>query len=68
MNKFESVPNFGSVVATFSLFELSEWASIFGILFGFATLLIHLYYKRKEFELKKIELEWKLQNEKNKQN
>lgn len=66
MNKYESVPIFGSILALASGWKLEEWASIFGILFGFCTVLIHLYYKQKEFELKKIELELKYQYEQNK--
>ena len=42
----------------------STVASICGILFGLATILINWYYKQKEYELRKIQLEKDLKNDK----
>lgn len=64
MNKLESVPIFGTLVATISAYNLDEWASILGILFGFVTVFTHVYYKKREFALKKLELEYRYGNEK----
>ncbi|MFZ7173987.1 HP1 family phage holin [[Pasteurella] aerogenes] len=48
---------FGSVVTFFSGFNLNDLASLSGIIFGLITLLIHWYYKQKDYELKKAKLE-----------
>ena len=42
----------------------STVASICGILFGLATILINWYYKQKEYELRKIQIEKDLHNDK----
>lgn len=42
----------------------SDLASIFGILFGLATLLINWHYKQKDYELRKLEIEKGLSHEK----
>ncbi|SMB82442.1 holin, HP1 family [Pasteurella testudinis DSM 23072] len=53
----------GSIVAVLSGLSISDWAAIFGILFGFATLLTNMYYKRKEHQIKLKELELKIEKE-----
>ncbi|KGQ43219.1 hypothetical protein JP28_09425 [Gallibacterium anatis] len=60
MNKFEGVSYLGSAVALISGLNLSDWAAIFGILFGFCTLLITWHYKQKEYELRRLELNVRL--------
>ncbi|MDA3979039.1 HP1 family phage holin [Gallibacterium sp. AGMB14963] len=57
MNKFENMSFFGSAVAFFSGLTLNEWCSIFGILFGFCTVVLTWYYKKKDYELRRLELE-----------
>lgn len=47
---------FGSVVTFFSGLNWNDLASLFGIIFGLLTLLIHWYYKQKDYELKKAKL------------
>ncbi|MGR6981202.1 HP1 family phage holin [Testudinibacter sp. P27/CKL/0425] len=60
----ENASYWGALIATISGYSINEWAAVFGILFGFSTLLINMYYKRKEFQLKLQEHHLKL-NEKN---
>ncbi|KGQ51390.1 hypothetical protein JL12_03665 [Gallibacterium anatis 10672-6] len=60
MNKFDGVSYLGSVVALVSGLSLHEWAAVFGILFGFCTLLITWHYKQKEYELRRLELNVRL--------
>lgn len=43
---------------------LSDFATICGILFGLFTLLLNWYYKQKEIELRQLEIEKGLKNEK----
>lgn len=43
----------------------STVASICGIAFGLATILINWYYKQKEYELRKLQLEKDLKDDKN---
>ncbi|MBE2895571.1 hypothetical protein HPC38_01605 [Pasteurellaceae bacterium HPA106] len=59
MNKFDNVPYLGAIVSILSVWGVSEWAAVFGILFGFATLAINFHYKRKEYQLKLEELKRK---------
>lgn len=56
-NNPERISYFGAIVTFLSGLSWNEIASIFGILFGFATLLITWYYKQKDYELKKSEIE-----------
>lgn len=51
---------FGSIVAFFSGLNLSDWTSIFGILFGLFTILINWYYKQKEYKLKELQVKKQL--------
>ncbi|PJG82117.1 phage holin family protein [Caviibacterium pharyngocola] len=50
----------GSIIAFFSGLNLSDWASVLGILFGLFTVLINWYYKHKEMKLKETALKAKL--------
>ena len=56
---------FGALMTFIAGINWNNAAAICGILFGLATLLIGWYYKQKEYELKKLEVE-KLLNEKSK--
>lgn len=42
----------GAFAAFISGLNVSEWAAIFGILFGLATLVINWYYKHRDYKLK----------------
>ncbi|EIJ69389.1 HP1 family phage holin [Pasteurella bettyae] len=65
MNKnSEQLSYFGAFITFLSGLSWSDLASIFGILFGLATLLIGWYYKQKEYELKKLAIEKELVHEK----
>ena len=57
----------GAIVAFFGGLSISDWAAIFGILFGFATLLTNMYYKRKEYQIKLKELELRSERERGNQ-
>ncbi|WP_443091374.1 phage holin [Basfia succiniciproducens] len=58
MNKnAEPLSYFGALTAFFAGLNWSELASLFGILFGLLTLLLNWYYKQKDYELKKLEIE-----------
>lgn len=58
MNKnTENLSYFGAIMTYFSSLTLSDLASICGILFGLATLLINWHYKQKDYELRKMEIE-----------
>lgn len=48
---------FGSFITFLSGLNWNDLASICGIIFGLATLLISWYYKKKDYELKKLEIE-----------
>ncbi|BFU60773.1 MULTISPECIES: HP1 family phage holin [Rodentibacter] len=61
----EQLSYFGSICAFFAGLTLSDIASIFGILFGLATVLTNWYYKKKDFELRKLEVEGKINGKKN---
>lgn len=61
----EPLSYFGAFMTFVAGINWNNVASICGILFGLATLLIGWYYKQKEYELKKLELEKQL-NEKSK--
>jgi len=56
---------FGSFMAFLAGINWSTVASICGILFGLATILINWYYKQKEYELRKIQIEKDLKDDKN---
>ena len=56
---------FGSIMTFLAGINWSTVASICGILFGLATILINWYYKQKEYELRKLQLEKDLKNDKN---
>ncbi|WGE32552.1 phage holin family protein [Actinobacillus genomosp. 2] len=59
--KFEgSVPFIGSLVAFLSGFNVSEWAALFGILFGAITVLIAYKKYKDEIALRKQELHYKI--------
>lgn len=62
MNKFDNVPYLGAMVAFLGGLTLNDWASLFGILFGFTTVLINFYYKHKEYQLREISMKLRLQN------
>lgn len=53
----ETVPILGSATALLSGLTLNDIASICGIVFGLSTLVLHWYYKQKEYELRKLEIE-----------
>lgn len=50
----------GAVTTFISGLTLNDIASICGILFGLATLIMHWYYKQKEFRLRQMEVEKKV--------
>ena len=53
MNKHQDFfAYWGALISFFSGLTLNDWAAVFGIIFGFATFLMNLYYKRKEYKLK----------------
>ena len=56
---------FGSFLAFFAGINWGNVASICGIIFGLATILINWYYKQKEYELRKLQLEKDLKDDKN---
>lgn len=65
MNKqTENLSYFGAFMTFMTGLSWSDLASIFGILFGLATLLINWHYKQKDYELRKLEIEKGLSNEK----
>ncbi len=53
----------GAFIAAVSGYSWHEWASIFGITFGFLTWFTNWYYKRKEYQLRLRELELRITNE-----
>ncbi|HGO5853309.1 TPA: HP1 family phage holin [Mannheimia haemolytica] len=55
-----SVPFLGSLLALVSGWNLSEWASLFGILFGAITVLITYKKYKEDIALHKQELNYKL--------
>ncbi|WP_409500198.1 HP1 family phage holin [Mannheimia glucosida] len=55
-----SVPFLGSLLAFVSGWSLSEWASLFGILFGAITVLITYKKYKEDIALHKQELNYKL--------
>lgn len=58
MNKnTENLSYFGAFMTFMTGLSWSDLASIFGILFGLATLLINWHYKQKDYELRKMEIE-----------
>ncbi|MCI5763310.1 HP1 family phage holin [Actinobacillus porcinus] len=65
MNKqTENLSYFGAFMTFMTGLSWSDLASIFGILFGLATLLINWHYKQKDYELRKLEIEKGLSHEK----
>lgn len=65
MNKHtENLSYFGAFMTFMTGLSWSDLASIFGILFGLATLLINWHYKQKDYELRKLEIEKGLSHEK----
>ncbi|WP_439291257.1 phage holin [Lonepinella koalarum] len=64
MNKHtDNLSYFGAFMTFITGLTLNDWAAVFGILFGIATLFINWYYKQKDYELKKLELEKGTHNE-----
>lgn len=61
MKNTESNAFWGSLIATLSGLTINEWAAIFGILFGLATVLINWYYKEQELKLREIALKKELE-------
>ncbi|WP_439327901.1 phage holin [Lonepinella sp. BR2357] len=58
MNKnTDQLSYFGAFMTFIAGLTINDWAAIFGILFGVVTLFINWYYKQKDYELKKQELE-----------
>ncbi|MCK3655801.1 hypothetical protein A4G19_08535 [Pasteurellaceae bacterium Macca] len=55
----------GSLIATLSGLTISDWAGIFGILFGLCTVLLNWYYKDREIRLKEKALKYQIDLEKN---
>ncbi|RRN04762.1 holin [Bibersteinia trehalosi] len=55
-----SVPFLGSLLAFISGWSLSEWASLFGIVFGAITVLITYKKYKEDIALHKQELNYKL--------
>lgn len=54
---------FGAIVAFLSGLSLNDIAAIAGILFGLFTIFLNWYYKHKEYELHRLEIEKKLNND-----
>ena len=48
---------FGALVTFLSGLTLNDIAAIAGILFGLFTILINWYYKQKDYELHRLEIE-----------
>lgn len=55
----------GRIADMFTNINWADVASVVGIIIGVATFLINWYYKKKDFELRKLELEDKLNDKKN---
>ena len=55
----------GFIANTFGNINWADVASITGIIIGVATFLVNWYYKKKDFELKKLEIEDKINDKKN---
>ena len=55
----------GRIADMFSNINWADAASIVGIVMGIATFAINWYYKKKDFELKKQELEGRANAKKN---
>ncbi|MEH8047915.1 phage holin [Avibacterium avium] len=55
----------GRIANIFSNINWADAASIVGIVMGIATFAINWYYKKKDFELKKQELEGRANAKKN---
>lgn len=53
----EPLSFFGAITTFLSGLTLNDFTSICGLLFGLATLVLHWYYKQKEYELRKLEIE-----------
>lgn len=68
MKNTESNALLGSLIATISGLTINDWAAIFGILFGLATVLMHWYYKEQELKLRKIALKKELEEKKGSKN
>ena len=54
----------GFIANTFSNINWAPPPPITGILIGIATFLVNWYYKKKDFELKKLEIEDKINDKK----
>jgi|GEM_PF-405573 hypothetical protein len=54
----------GFIANTFGNINWADVASITGIIIGVATFLVNWYYKKKDFELKKLEIEDKINDKK----
>ena len=54
----------GRIADMFSNINWADVASVIGIVIGVATFLINWYYKKKDFELRKLEVEGKLNGKK----
>lgn len=54
----------GRIADLYSSINWADVASIVGIIIGAATFAVNWYYKKKDFELKKLELERKANDKK----
>ncbi|OOF70651.1 lysis protein [Rodentibacter caecimuris] len=55
----------GRIADMFANINWADVASVVGIVIAVATFLINWYYKKKDFELRKLEVEGKINDKKN---
>ncbi|MDG6896597.1 hypothetical protein A6A19_00950 [Actinobacillus delphinicola] len=56
-SKHDLYAYWGACASILSGLTLSDWAAVFGILFGFGTFLVNAWYKHQEYKLLKEKYE-----------